>query len=189
MIVVGIAGRQRSGKDTVAKYLVENHGFTRIAFGDALKAEVATRLRRTLLAYVRAVPIPSFLNDDDLIAWLIETKPPMIRALLQEYATEVRRADQHDYWVNAWWRTVVARHPARVVVPDVRFPNEAALCNPLVLVVRPGIAAVPNDHISEDPLNEAWNAVLTNNGSIEDLHLAIEFLVIPLIREAEMSSG
>jgi hypothetical protein len=37
MIIMGMAGKMGSGKDTAANYLVEHHGFTKIAFADNLK--------------------------------------------------------------------------------------------------------------------------------------------------------
>jgi hypothetical protein len=39
--IYGLSGWKRSGKDTVANFLVENHGFKRLAFADPLKEGVA----------------------------------------------------------------------------------------------------------------------------------------------------
>jgi dephospho-CoA kinase len=36
-MIIGISGYARSGKDTVANYLVEHHEFTRMAFADAMR--------------------------------------------------------------------------------------------------------------------------------------------------------
>ncbi len=36
--LIGISGRKRSGKDTLASRLISEHGFTRVAFADPLKA-------------------------------------------------------------------------------------------------------------------------------------------------------
>jgi len=41
MKVVAISGWKRSGKDTAANYLVDEYGFTRVAFADVLKDMVA----------------------------------------------------------------------------------------------------------------------------------------------------
>jgi dephospho-CoA kinase len=35
--IIGLSGRADSGKTTVARYLVEQYGFVRTAFGDPLK--------------------------------------------------------------------------------------------------------------------------------------------------------
>ena len=36
--ILGLVGRKQSGKDTFAQRLVEEHGYTRLAFADPLKA-------------------------------------------------------------------------------------------------------------------------------------------------------
>lgn len=36
-MILGIAGRKGSGKDTVGDYLVARHGFVRVAFADPVK--------------------------------------------------------------------------------------------------------------------------------------------------------
>ena len=41
MKIVAISGWKRSGKDTAANYLVEEYGYTRVAFADVLKDMVA----------------------------------------------------------------------------------------------------------------------------------------------------
>lgn len=41
MKVIAISGWKRSGKDTVAEYLIKEHGFTRFGFADTLKDMVA----------------------------------------------------------------------------------------------------------------------------------------------------
>ena len=35
--LIGVIGTKNSGKDTLGSYLVENHGYTRYAFGDPVK--------------------------------------------------------------------------------------------------------------------------------------------------------
>lgn len=42
--IVGIAGKARSGKDTVAKYLIEEYGFKSISFATALKEGLGRRV-------------------------------------------------------------------------------------------------------------------------------------------------
>ena len=37
MKLIGLTGKARSGKDTVANYLFNQHGYTRIAFADPVK--------------------------------------------------------------------------------------------------------------------------------------------------------
>ena len=184
-MVVGIAGASGSGKDSVAAWLIQHAGFQRIAFADALKDELRSRFRRTLLRisgfvgpYVDAPLGPDEErhlmqppSEEYRLDWLLQEKPPMVRELLQEFGTEVRRADDPDYWLRAWTQRCV--DVPRVVCPDVRFPNEACLITArggrLLRVDRPGLGV--DTHASETSLSTwtRWDAVFTNLGTREDL--------------------
>ena len=37
MVVIGLSGYASSGKDTVAQFLIEEHGFEKIAFADPIR--------------------------------------------------------------------------------------------------------------------------------------------------------
>jgi hypothetical protein len=182
--LVGIAGLARAGKDAAAARLVGRWGFVRIGFADALKAEVRTKFRRTILAHWAATLPPHMPSDtaaeDRLIDALLQTKPPVIRALLQEHGTEVRRADDPDYWVQAWLRLYNENTRRRVVVPDVRFANEAAMIRrwgATWKVMRPGCAGA-GAHDSEIGAarwpDSAFDLVLDNKGTLDDLHAAVD---------------
>ena len=79
-------------------------------------------------------------------AWTIDDlfsiKPPVMRALMQEYGTEVRRGDDTNYWVEKW-KIAIGDGTKNIVTDDVRFYNELAALGDvggvLVRVVRPDI--------------------------------------------------
>lgn len=188
-MIVGIAGAMGAGKDTVASWLVREQGFVRVGFADALKQEVREKFRRTLLRtaayvgpYVDATMGPDLErhlmpepDDEARLNWLLREKPPIVRELLQEFGTEVRRAEALDYWLARWVERALG-HP-RVVVPDVRFPNEAAFLTArgarLIRVDRPGRDGA--GHASETSLAKwsRWDAVLPNVGTVADLEAAV----------------
>lgn len=183
--VVGVAGKIGAGKDVVADYLVREHGFVKVRFSDALKAELCERLPRTLSAiaelhwkagtrnFGRAY---SMLPESERLAALVYAlKPSGVRELLQEYGTDVRRQDDPDYWTNKWVRTVTELGPdARVVAPDMRFENEATAIGSfggaLAVVRRPGLARV-DTHVSESFVDfwTAWDVILENDSTVEQL--------------------
>lgn len=189
MTVIGVSGSIGAGKDTVAAYLVRAHGFVRVGFADALKAEVRQRFRRTLLRIAPFVmPLDLAFVDDDVrtlaaaddeavLDWLLAHKPPIVRELLQEYGTEVRRADCPTYWLDGWKARAAGLE--RVVVPDVRFKNEAStltgapLFGRLVRVDRPGHHGA--GHASETSLAtwSRWDAIFPNTGTVADLEAAV----------------
>lgn len=53
---------------------------------------------------------------------LFNQKPPLIRALMKNYGTEVRRKGDDFYWIRKWVET---RPQGKVVVDDVRFLEDA----------------------------------------------------------------
>lgn len=114
MIIIGLTGFKGSGKSTVARYLAEEHGFKRINFKDSLIEEMLERLPNTLAEISRVCE----MSVDDLF----ELKPPLMRALMSNYGTEVRRGDDVDYWVNQYLKKV--DNNLRIITDDVRFWNE-----------------------------------------------------------------
>lgn len=123
MIVIGLAGPAGCGKDTVANYLVERHGFVRFAFSDALYREVAEAYGlpdETLLRDRTAKEEPTDVLRLDqcsdggfvrcarpLVADLypatfgdLDKYPLSPREVLQWWGTDYRRAQDQDYWIS-----------------------------------------------------------------------------------------
>ena len=124
MIILGLAGKAGSGKDTVAAYLQERYGFIPFSFSDALYKEVATafglenedllRDRATkegpskLLTldrchdreFVRVAD--ALLRAQSPLAWIpdVKTTPRSPRWVLQNWGTAYRRAQDPDYWIG-----------------------------------------------------------------------------------------
>jgi hypothetical protein len=119
--LVGVTGYARHGKDTVGKRF-EEQGFVRFAFADALKS--------------MALALDPFIDphgDERLseavqdIGWERAKTFPEVRRFLQVLGTEgVRDHLGDDSWVRALEKSVAKAGAQRVVVTDVRFPNEAA---------------------------------------------------------------
>lgn len=191
--LIGIAGLIGAGKDTLAARLTSRWGFERVGFAVALKAEVRRNFRRTLLAIWNqteaAYPEQDLgaATEDRIIDLLIDTKPPIVRELLQEYGTEVRRHDHLDYWVEAWERSLIPG--TRVVAPDCRFENEAnrirALGGYLWLVQRPDRPM--GTHASETGTakwpTSAFDHVFVNGGTIAELHDGLDRWVQRTLQE------
>ncbi len=103
--LIGITGRMGSGKDSIGGYLCSRYGYKRYAFADQLKA------------LARA------------IGWSGE-KDEQGRALLQNLGHGAREILGAQVWVRALHLKImddgIDPSRARVVVTDVRYPNEAA---------------------------------------------------------------
>jgi hypothetical protein len=112
-----------------------------------------------------------------------------MRVVLQWWGTGYRRRQNPDYWVEA---PRVGKLPKKVVITDVRFPNEMAMIKALGgevwLIERPVdevVNAAPGDagHISEQLLTlvgrEAFDRVFDNSGTLEELRQAVRDVIKP----------
>jgi hypothetical protein len=172
-MLLGLAAVARSGKDEAAKALIAD-GWQRRAFAD--------RLRQMLYALNPLMPSGYRLQHlVNAYGWEYAKVEPEVRALLQRLGTDAgRQVLGEDVWVDAALRDLP--DDQHVVFTDCRFRNEADAIRErgglVVQIVRPGVDAV-NGHISERALVESgfrFDAVLVNDGSIEQLHASIRRL-------------
>jgi dephospho-CoA kinase len=101
-VQIALAGEMRSGKDTVANYLIEEHGFKRFAFGDGI---VKTGQRLFPDQFEKGKP----------------------RKLLQDFGQACVAIDK-NVWVNFMFREMLFQgvDPVEdnVVITDLRQPHE-----------------------------------------------------------------
>ncbi len=179
-VVIGMLGKRGAGKDTVADYLVEKHGFTRIAFADKLRQEVAEKYGVPVTLFdVRGWKERERVAVDGYI--VLGGKSP--REVLQVHGT-ARRAQDADYWTRQVFDRIAA-FPGNYVISDVRMPNEfegvLAAGGLAVRVSRPVLEAARNRtsadaHDSEVALDgHTPDHVLVNReGDKADLYGQIE---------------
>jgi len=164
-MIIGLSGYARSGKDTVAELLVLNYGFKRMAFADGI--------RDALLALNPILHDGHRLNEIvQMYGWEVAKAKDEVRRLLQVMGTEVGRQQIHqDVWVWRLFNKIDTDE--RIVIPDVRFPNEARMVEErggeVWRINRQSHGAV-NDHVSERAMdNYMFKRVLFNNGTLDDL--------------------
>ena len=138
-MIIGIAGFQGSGKDTIADYLCNIYGFKRDSFAATLKDAVAAVFGwdRELLegrtkesrAWRETVD-PWWSNRLDM--------PDLTpRLVLQRWGTEVARKSWHDDTWIASLENKLHKTTNDIVITDVRFPNEIqAIKNAGGIVIR-----------------------------------------------------
>lgn len=170
--LVGLCGFAQSGKDTVAKWLVKEHDWTRVAFADALR-DVLYALNPLIGVHGEEVLDVKEIVDEQ--GWdNAKVNYTEIRKLLQRLGTEAGRdIIDPNLWVGMG-EDKIERAGGPVVVTDCRFPNEIELIKrrkgTLIWVERDGVGAV-NAHASEHSVNAGdCDLILTNNGTIDDLY-------------------
>lgn len=189
-MLIAVSGYARSGKDSIANILVDEHGFRRIAFADVMRDmllaidpivyQVHPQKKRGL----RERPEQN-TRVSQLVAYkgwdYAKTEYPEIRRLLQTLGTDAgRRYLGENVWVDAAMRHVNAGDD--VVFSDCRFTNEASATKArggfVWRVNRPGVDAV-NAHESERGL-DTWrfDATIPNGGTLDQLAHRVEDALI-----------
>lgn len=124
--IIGITGFINSGKDTVADYLVNFHGYRRESFANTLKDAVAQVFNwdREMLEG-RSKESRAWRETTDSW-WADRLKMPELtpRWVLQQWGTNVLRTGFHDdIWI-ASLENKLRNTTDDVVITDCRFPNE-----------------------------------------------------------------
>lgn len=176
---IGITGKARAGKDTVCNVLLEQLPYsTRYALADPIRAAVFAMLGLDTLSDRLAL-----MNDKDKDLEYVGTSP---RALMQEIGGGLRSSISEDIWIRFLehfaneslsleeeFRPEDDDDPLYIIVPDVRYNNEAKFIKNndgiVVHVVRPDVESV-REHQSEAGIDFRYvDHRIENNGTLEDL--------------------
>lgn len=174
MRLIGIAGKARSGKDTVAAMLAAR-GFERYAFAQPLKQGV-----RAMFGLAEAHTDGEW--KEDVLPWLGRSP----RYLMQTLGTEWgRQLVAEDVWLrlaDQRWKNCQLGMARGLVISDVRFDNEAEWVRDLggeVWHIMRHRAEAVQAHASEagvfyDPCRDQ---LISNDGSLSDLERAVGALL------------
>jgi len=201
--LIGLTGPAGSGKDSAADAL-RPHGYQSIAFADALRAEIAAawRVDQRLLSdrATKELPLPALAIgmccEPAFLHWAVYHghslhEPRSARWLMQRWGTEFRRSSNPDYWVHVvrhWVRRQTGIGCNRLIVTDVRMPNEAAFIRSvggrIVRLHRPELVRLAPDtqaHASEWLANAVdADTVVHNEGPLHALPAEVERAVFTL---------
>lgn len=187
--LVGLIGRKRSGKDTVAGRLIHAHRYVRVAFADPLRA-VLMDLDPILpptsypghLASIQPIRLRRYV---EALGWEKAKEHPEVRRLMQAHGLALREHVDPDVFLRRGMAGASCWAHRPVVFTDVRFENEAeailAAGGALVRVTRPGHQADGDEHVSETELDD-WpcNAEVVNAGTPAELYEAVDRAVSAL---------
>lgn len=169
--IIGIAGRARTGKDTVAEAIL-SIGAARYQY--RMAGPIKTMLRVGL-----GIDADSDGDDKDRIAHAHLGKTT--RELLQTLGTEWGRNMVHpDIWVIEAQQAFMVDGPG-MVISDIRFANEAYWVRQtggkVIHIQRHG-APIVNSHASENGVQFVAGVdwIIDNDGTLADLRAAVSVL-------------
>jgi hypothetical protein len=193
-MIIGIAGRARSGKTELAK-ICERFGYERIYFALPLKQLCADLLDISLdelnKAKAEKYDIGVTIGKDMCEILADETGIPIdivtktcncvvikdVRHMLQFIGTDLIRKYDTDWHVNKI-RQMIDKEK-NYVIDDVRFPNEKALIEELGgdcwFITRTTLDNISN-HESETSItwNDCWNKIIVNDSTLPILQFKWE---------------
>lgn len=171
--IIGLTGLAGAGKSTAADHLVAAHGFVRVKFAGPLKSMLAAL----------------GLGPDEIEGHLKEVPSDLLCGRTPRQAMQTLGAEWGrdligpDLWVRAWGKAVdeaLTDGAAGIVADDVRFLNEVTAIHErggyvLRLTRERAGSASGATHVSETG-GVPFDAVLTNDGSVADLHEVLDTL-------------
>ena len=169
-MIIGLNGYAQSGKDTVAKILIENYGYERVAFADAIK---------DLLIKMNPILEDGYRLNEHVqeFGWELAKARPEVRRLLQDLGLGARVIIDDHIWVVAALQKMYDVDK-NYVITDVRFENEAVMVKQIFgevwRIEREGVGPI-NSHVSESQLsNWDFDRIINNNGTLEDLAVEVK---------------
>lgn len=184
---IGITGKAQSGKDSVADVLQKELDYSiRYALADPIKAAVFGMLGLETLSERTNL----MQSKEEEIPWL-GLSP---RALMQSIGTELRKDLDPDIWtrflskfcadfveLEEVFESNNKEEPLYVIVPDVRFNNEAHYIKIeggiVVHVIKPDVPTI-RPHASEAGISSKYvDHVIENDGTLQDLEEKVKQLI------------
>lgn len=167
-MLIGITGKARSGKDTIAKHLASKHGFEHYWFSKPMKDALAVMLGWT---------------SEHLYGDLKEVVDPFYnvspRRALQTIGTDWGRdLINKDLWLLCAERAI--SNSPNLVISDVRFDNEASLIRSrggFIISISRSDAQEIAEHVSESGVSDNLiDMTIENEGTIEQLQALIDYV-------------
>lgn len=163
-MIIGLCGHKRTGKDTIAAILVENHGFEQIALADPIK-EIAMLMFGWDFHMVYGI---EYDREQIIPAWGFS-----VRHALERIGTELGRELHSEVWIRKALRRAENSTKQGVVISDVRFHNEVKAIRDVYGIIwkveRPGFEG-DAAHASEMEIDDIrGDRTIVNDGTLLDL--------------------
>lgn len=183
MNIIGLAGRARTGKSTVANYLRDHYGYEIISLADPIRWGLAAMFGLSDKHFED--------HKEEHIDWLNTTPRKLMQTLGTEWG---RNLIGSRTWIKTAERRMEASDADGIVIPDIRFGNKYMLDGneaewlrdiggTIVHVVRPDAPAINGvaGHVSESGVTLCrGDQILWNTGAKHELFRKIDGLMYAL---------
>jgi hypothetical protein len=185
-MIIGLIGKKRSGKDTVAEYLVQEHGYKRYGFADPMKEMLKEAFlwnEESVNGRYKEIVDPRWGISPRQALQHIGTEWAQIG--LSESFPKFKELTGRNLWVKRFIFLTMESDPnTNWVISDVRFPHEISLLKGSIVlshikkvfirVRRPEAESIKDKHESEKYTNELeCDYEIWNDKSIEDLYATV----------------
>ena len=173
--IIAICGAKRSGKDVLAKYLINKYKYEKLSFAEPLKKAVKELFNFNDIQ-VGIDEDNGMGNEKDIIDERWGITP---RKALQFFGTEIMQYKMNElipninreFFANILLSKIVENK--NYVISDMRFLHEYEKIKGLniliIKVIRPSLIKKRDEHISENEYEQIpCNIEVLNEGSIED---------------------
>lgn len=189
-MIIGLSGKKRVGKDTVADYLVNDHGFIKYSFADPIK-----EVSRILFNFTEE---QLYGDDKEKIDPTWKIKP---RDFFQKFGTDYMQyqfpkefpesnsvVPEKCFWVkcfHSWYLKQREVDPdVKIVITDVRFIHEYDFLikeDAMIIKIENNNIQNTDSHISENDLNSfdssKFDYCIKNDSSLDSLHNKINEVI------------
>lgn len=190
---IAITGKAQHGKSTVANYIAKRYGYTELSLSKVLKQCVYTfnpivdykpiyefhgELNADTLADFEPIRFQDLINEVGIEQ---AKKNPEVRRCYNMMGSDIGR-DILD--IDIWWKKlqeeIIELGVANIVVPDLRYDNDACLFDFVIKVIREEDNQLKENanHQSEKGISDNLvNVVVYNTGSLEELYETIDNII------------
>ena len=192
MFIVGIKGQKQHGKDTIAKRLIEKHGFVMVGdFSEPIRQALCVIFGWTEENFATGAAKETI---DPL--WGISPRQAM-QNLGDDWAKdqlcntfpEFARTTDRRIWVKRYIQRLVPLYreeqrtgvDVRLVIPGVRFKPEVSLISKMSGeiwdVVDPRKVSTDSHRTETDIIKLPYNLQIMNDSTLEDLHRKVDDVI------------
>lgn len=193
--VVALSGWKGSGKDTVADFLVEEYGYTKLSFASALKDMVAstygidrhmlddpTRKEQPLHQFPVSTTDAFTAHIHSLLAAELRYGYWTPRALCILEGS-IKRSVDPNFWIRKTIETTVMNRHSNYVISDMRYKSEAnafKMFLPETAIIRiERFSGVETNDPSERDLDnyEQFTHRIINTGTVKELYTQVDRII------------